>query len=482
MKQSKKIIAGALCAAVALGSTAGLALGLSNRSSADDTFVPVFRMAVCSDVHVAGANNPALQKKFDSFFKQAYDYAETHEKYETLDAVVVTGDLTHVNTMGQMAGFRETVYANLKRETTFLSIIGNHDLDTAYQGNDPFTGEDVYKNIVDEELDKHLVVKGFHLIGISNSDANGQFNQAVPDENGESWLSKQLAIAAADDAEKPIFTFQHFHLTDTVFNSAAPKTGSFPSAKNSADLDNAYKAYPQVVNFSGHSHGAGLNTRGIYQKDYTVVDVPAFQHLSGGSSDQILESAYTNGHSIANLASDGKLYKASEAASMFRIVEVDANNVVRIYTYDLNTNSLAKTAASTDGDAVLAFEIEKPTDKSTFAYTDEKYADATAPFWTNGALTVDQTEATPKFTFTQADEDDCMFGYTLTLSADGQETLTYKLLDAYYLADNTADETFALSETEAAKLAAGVTYTATVTATNVWGLTSTQTLTATFTA
>ena len=473
MKKSKKIIAGALCAVVALGSTAGLALGLSNRSSADDTFVPIFRMAVCSDVHVTPAN-PALQQKFDNFFKKAYNYAETHEQYETLDAIVVTGDLTHVNTMEQMVSFRETVYSNLKRETTFLSVTGNHDLDTSYQGNDPFTGEDVYTNIVDEELDKHLVVKGFHLIGMSVSDANGRFNQAVPDANGDSWLSNQLAIAAADDAQKPIFTFQHFHLTDTVFNSAAPKTGSFPSAVNSADLDNAYKPYAQVVNFSGHSHGSGLNTRGIYQKDYTVVDTPAFQSISTGGEDTILASAFKQGYTTTNLGSEG--------ATMFRIVEVDANNVVRIYTYDMDTSSLAKTAATTDGDAVLMFEIEKPSDKSSFVYTNEKYADTTAPFWTAGALTVDQTGATPKFTFTQAEEDNCMFGYTLTISANGQETLTYKLIDGYYLQSNGADETFALSESDAAKLVAGVTYTATVTATNVWGLTSTQTLSATFTA
>ncbi len=469
MKKSKKIIASVLCASVALGSTAGLAIGLS--SDASDTFEPIFRMAVCSDVHVAGASNPALQARFENFFKQAYAYSESHAEYTTLDAIVVSGDLTHTNTMAQMTGFREAVVNNLKRETTFMSILGNHDLYEGYAANDVYQGGDVYKNIVDQELDKHLVVKGFHLIGMSNDTTTGYFSQAVPDENGNSWLGEQLAIAQADDSEKPIFTFQHFHLQNTVCSSATPESSA---VLNNSDVDNAYKSYPQVVNFSGHSHGAGLNTRGIYQKDYTVVDVPAFQYLSSGTSDQILNGAFVQGHTIANLASDGKIQKAAEAASMFRIVEVDANNTVRIYTYDLNTNSLAKTAASNDGDELLVFEIEKPTDKTTFNYTDESYKDTTAPFWTNGSVNV----ADKVVTFTQAEEDNCMYGYTLTLEAEGQDTLTYKLLDQYYLPNNTADETFTIPDA----LASGVTYTVTVTATNVWGLTSTQTLTTTFTA
>lgn len=52
------------------------------------------------------------------------------------------------------------------------------------------------------------------------------------------------------------------------------------------------------------------------------------------------------------------MQQAKNATSMFRIVEVDAANRVRIYTYDMYTSSLAKTAASTDGDAVQVWEID----------------------------------------------------------------------------------------------------------------------------
>lgn len=447
MKKSMKIIASALCATLIAGSAAGVAIGLTS-TQAQDKYEPVFRMAICSDPHVTPANG-TLQQNLDNFFKYAYKYSDAQE-YDSLDAVVVTGDLTHTGKAMEFVRFRETVTANLRKETAFMSMLGNHDL---------YVGADVYQSVVDQALDNHIEVNGFHLIGMSNSTTMGYFNQV-------DWLEEELAKAQADDPDKPIFTFQHFHITNTVFESAAQTSDTFSSAQNSDAINAAYAQYPQVVNFSGHSHGPSLNTRSIYQKDYTLVDVSTFKDIGLGAGDQILKTTFFADKAGLDNPNTTAMRQAKNATSMFRIVEVDSNNVVRIYTYDMYTESLAKTAASTDGDAVLMFEIDIAEGKNGFAYTEEN-KDTTAPFWTDGAsvTATGNGDGTATVTFPQAQEDDCMYGYTVTVSADGAEDIIYKFADSYFVQDNTADENFTLSG-----LTAGTTYTVKVTASNVWGL------------
>lgn len=474
MRKSKKIIAGVLCSVLVAGSVFGL---VKNQIStqADEPFIPVFRMAVCSDPHVTPENS-SLQKKLDNFFKSAYKYSDNHEEYTSLDAIVITGDLTHEGKAIQYANFKQTVTDNLRKETEFISMLGNHDvmgpssgvLDNYYE-----TGENAYKRLIDQDLDKHVTVKGFHLISMSNSTYMGKFNQVE-------WLKTQLAEAAANDSSKPIFTFQHFHISNTVYGSAKPTSNSFPSAENSDEIDAAYKNYSQVINFSGHSHGPALNTRGVYQKDYTVFDVSTFKDIGLGFTDQILSKTYWKDYTepafdaYPNDAEKTAAREADDVTNMFKIVEVDKNNVVRVYTYDMYTNSLAKTPASNDGDALLVYEIDVAKGKDGFTYTDEKYADKTAPLWSKGAsVTATRNEdGSIVLKFPQAGEDDCMYGYTVTASATGKEDVVFKLADAYFSQNNTADESFTLKGLES-----GIAYTFKVTATNVWGLESSSPIT-----
>ena len=345
--------------------------------------------------------------------------------------------------------------------------MGNHDLYDSATGSDLGTNDNSsYSNIMDYQLDKHIEVKGFHLIAVSNETSGGKYA-----EESLAWMKREVADAAKDDPNKPIFTFQHFHLTDTLFNSSAPTSNDFPSTMDSAIFDEAYAPYSQVVNFSGHSHGAGNSTRSIYQKDYTVVDVPSFFSVSAGTEDTKLANYFASGNK--SLA----VNYSERGANMFRIVEVDAENRVRIYTYDMYEEGLCKTASTEDGDALMCFEIDNVKDKSTFKYTDELYQDTTAPVWTAGStLTVQNNgDGTASVSFPQAREDNCMFGYKVLVQADGYSDV-YNFLDDYYVQSNTADtmESYLVNVPTAGE------YVITVFATNVWGLTS-EGLTATLT-
>lgn len=86
------------------------------------------------------------------------------------------------------------------------------------------------------------------------------------------------------------------------------------------------------------------------------------------------------------------------------------------------------------------------------------------------------SDGTAVVTFPQADEDNCMYGYTIKVSANGQDDLIYKFADTYFVQDNMADESFTITD-----LTAGTSYTLTVTASNVWGLEGAA-LTTSFTA
>ena len=51
-------------------------------------FVPVFRFAIASDVHVRDASAPRNAERFAEMFRSAYRYSDTHPAYTALDAVL----------------------------------------------------------------------------------------------------------------------------------------------------------------------------------------------------------------------------------------------------------------------------------------------------------------------------------------------------------------------------------------------------------
>lgn len=464
----KKIVCGTLCGAIVLsGATCGIAF--SSNVDADEQFIPVFRMAVCSDVHIATKYNTAQEIKFQKFFDSIYAYADGQD-YSTVDAVAVTGDLTHNSELQQMKMFRDIVKKNLRRETEFLSLLGNHDGDAT--GNAINAVE--YKDWVHTETDRHLEVKGFHLIAVSNADANANFEQEQLD-----WTAEQLALAKADDADKPIFVFQHQHVKDTVqgsntaFNVVKVRGETYESATAFNDL---FSGYPQIVHFSGHSHTPSMSPLSIYQDGYTTIDVgSSFSSMSFSFNAKGSSLKETLGKTSFDNYVNGVLPNATDAANMFRIVEVDASNMVRVLTYDMKTGALVKTPSTTDSsDAVLTFEIDV---KNPTNYTVERAEKATAPYFENGeqvAVTPTATGAT--IAFAQAQDNDCMYAYKVICTPTDGEALTFAFVDDFYYPTLAgSDESFTLTG-----LTASTAYTLEVIPCNVWGIAG-EAITATFT-
>ncbi|MCR4616100.1 MAG: metallophosphoesterase [Clostridiales bacterium] len=395
-------------------------------------FEPVFRFAIASDVHISTTESIRTER-FAKLFQSAYRYSDGHKTYKSLDAVLLAGDNCDTGSDEEYAILNRVVKENIRPETQFITIMGNHE----FKG----TGHEGYVRNMGESLDKHVVVKGFHIIGLS-PDPSGTKQSAKQ----MIWLSKELKKANDDDPNKPIFTMQHGHIWNTVYVSRSWFT------RASASLHMVYSQYPQVVNFSGHSHGPINNPLNIWQCGYTLL---------GTGSLKYVEMEEDIGD---NTTPDG-----CENTAQFLIVEVDAKNRVRIQPYNLITDDFFRTPANNDDpDKQLIWQIDNVTDPSEFAYTSTRKKTCGLPWFDNdAAVTVEQNGDKATVSFPQAIDDFCPYGYRISLydkASPKKPVKENEIYSEFYLEPmpETLNYTFG-------DLIGGKTYTVKVTPLSVWG-------------
>ena len=398
-----------------------------------DGFVPVFRAIACSDTHVSTASD-VTATRLAKLFKSAYGYASAHATYNTVDALLVAGDLTNNGYKSEFDAWKSVVNANIKEETTLITVMGNHE----YYGG----GQPVYTANMDPELDKHVVVNGYHFIGLST-----RADDSYPSESLK-WLSEQLEQAAADDPGKPIFVFQHHHLENTVYVSRT----WFTSASN--QFKSILSKYPQVIDFSGHSHGPINNPISIWQEGFTAVGTGTLAYFE-------MESGMT----------EGTIPKNASNAAQYYIIEVDAANRVRILPYNLLTDDFFRTPANTDDpEKQLVYSIDKPADTSSFLYTKSRYENPEKPYFEEGAeLSVSGvTTSGAQITVPTALDGSCLYSYRIVCTpADGSDaqSVEFRYYAEYYFEPMPAAQQFAVSG-----LGDGVEYTVSVYPVNIWNV------------
>ncbi len=356
-----------------------------------EEFIPVLRFAVTSDTHISRKTDVEAER-MKKLLESAYRYAASDKNYGTLDALVVVGDLTNDGGSAEFRAFMDTVNSSIKEETKLITVMGNHDLRN--------NGETPYNLIVNPDMNVDITINGFHFIGIS------------PDPNSTStypaasvrWLGETMKNAATEDPAKPIFTFQHHHLKDTVYVSAEWYTSTSPMFRN------IYDKYPQTVNFSGHSHGPINNPTSIWQDDFTALGTGTLSYFE-------LTTGMTYGTIPPN----------DEQAAQYYIVEADANNTVRILPYNILTDSFFRTPANDDGDEQLIYTIENPSDKSGFLYTDRAEKAQKPYFAKDAALSISNIATrTATLTIPQAIDAQAVYSYEITYeSVNDKQTVAY---------------------------------------------------------
>ncbi|MBQ5970127.1 MAG: metallophosphoesterase [Clostridia bacterium] len=350
------------------------------REQIHSPFRPVFRFAVVTDIHIH-EDDPINVERLKAMFQTAYDYAAADKAHPTLDAVLFTGDNTDNGKQVQYDILNAALAESLQLQTTLITVMGNHD-----HGN---TGTDGYRKNLDDRLDKHVVVDGYHFIGMA----------PLPNDTWHTprqlfWMAKELRRAAKDDPKKPIFTFQHGHIWKTVYVSRSWYT------QMSALLHLVYARYPQVVNFSGHSHGPVNHPLTVWQSRYTAFGAGTLNYFE-----------------MERDIGDETVPPGSRNAAQYLIVELDAKNRIRVQPYNLLTNDFFRDPA--DPEKQLIYFVENPRDRKTFAYTGaRKKTDCPPQFPADAMASVSGvTDTAATVTFGQAKSTVCVYGYRLQLFA-----------------------------------------------------------------
>ena len=398
-----------------------------NETAAD--FVPVIRLAVCSDTHITDTSNERAVR-LGKLFDTAYRYADAHPTYGNLDAVVMAGDITNTGWESEYKALKAVVAAHIRPETQLITAMGNHE----WLGGGP----DVYLECMSDTLDPHVVINGFHIIGVSPRDTNYYHAPQIR------WLKNELKAAAEDAPGMPIFTFRHHHIKDTVYVSRSWYTPDY------AILRKTLGAYPQVIDFSGDSHGPMNNPLSIWQEECTFLNTGTLYYFE-------MERGMTG----------GTLPPGKENAAQYYIVEADAEGRVLIQPYNLLTDDFFKTPSNTDDpDEQLRYWIEKPSDPSTFLYTPARGETASAPYFPEGsALTLTNlTDTSVTVTVPQAKDDQCIYSYRLVAESEGRSK-EVKFFSEYYFEPMPETVTYTVKG-----LRDGASCTVSVYPVNAWGV------------
>ena len=303
-----------------------------------ENFTPILRFAVCSDVHLDGDEEQINAIRLKNLIEDMNKYSE-NQNYNKLDAFMVVGDFAGGGAEKEYAMFNNIVNSVLKEETQLLTVLGNHEF-INYRDVDPTVGYEVYKKMINENVDTDIVINGYHFIGVSYDDNGKTFSGKTE------WLKERLDNATKENPNKPIFVYQHPSPTLTIYGSIS---------WSDFDIRKVLSKYPQVVDFSGHSHYSPSDPRSVWQGEFTAIGCGSLKALMSNLN-------YIEGDNDA----PGK----SAAAWL---VEVDNEGNVSLKLYDVENRMFFK-------DIEYYFTDLSNTKKRTYTWTKQKSLDTTPEF------------------------------------------------------------------------------------------------------
>ncbi len=241
---------------------AAFSLALVPRAFAQSPKKPVvMRALVMSDVHFEGGRHDPEPERFKRAIQFVYDYS-AEQAYKGFDALVVAGDMSNVGSEEQLSLFKETMNVALRPGTQPLLCMGNHE----FYGGDTAR----WSRIMGVNPNARYEINGVQFIALSLADGtclNGSYRYAL------GWLEKEIKAARDADPQKPIFVFQHLPITGTVTGGRAPDNWGVD------DLYDLFQGYPQIVDFSGHSHYPITDPRSIWQGSFTAIQTSSMSYI-----------------------------------------------------------------------------------------------------------------------------------------------------------------------------------------------------------
>ncbi len=307
--------------------------------SFDKNFNPILRFMVVSDIHYRDEDS-VERARMKRAVQTAYALSEK-EQYSKLDAIYVVGDFATRGTETQMLAFRETLRENVKEGTEVTLSLASHEFMCDGEEN----ALKRFRQIFSMEPDTHKVINGYHFISVTST------NGCHFDDAKREWVAAELKKAAADAPRKPIFFFQHPHIMGTVYGSAN---------WGEDELTDILMNYPQIIDFSGHSHAPINDPRSIHQRHFTCLGTGTLSYFELDEFDKVY----------------GTCPPGKEKAAQMLIVEADADMRVRIYPYDVITSNFFP----------FVWKIDEAWNPDSYLYTDKRYKSDLAPYFDDEAV------------------------------------------------------------------------------------------------
>lgn len=358
-------------------------------------FLPVLRFVASSDAHIEGEDSVGyvrLKKAIDLSLRISQKSAE----YKGLDAFFAVGDFTDHGRPDEFDAFGRIFAYAREKGIPLLSIVAH--------GHECFTLKKksllYFKRITGQETDFHEVIGGFHFIGLSTC----RLPRLYYSPKQKKWLKCQLDLAVADTPDRPVFLFHHEHVRDTVYGSSKFDGWGHPFFKK------LLKKYPNVVDFSGHSHYPLNDPRSLWQGEYTAVGTGSLKY--------------------AELTVDRKRCvhpPTHKECATFWIAEVNKEGDLRLTGIDCEAEKV-----------ICEYCLANPADKNNREYTEEKQkARSKPPVFPDGAqLTVTERDGEYYAVCPKAVSTDGMpvFIYrAFAFDEGGRKAASGKTVPSYYL-------------------------------------------------
>ncbi len=328
-----------------------------------------------SDMHY-GYPRVAVSENFKKTMRFLYDYADG-EAYKNIDALYIVGDYTNTTLREQHKMLANDCREVLRDGTILRVMMANHDLHYLPEPLDYHDAEGYFREFFDMPFDDHLVINGYHFISMSGTFGTFWHDAYTPEKLA--FVKNAMDEAVAENPNKPIFTFQH--------------VGVYGANKSGTDCGYAmlmdfYKDYPQVVNFSGHSHSAVNAPEEIDQTHFTTLNTG----LMAGKNACCL------------------------------LVEVDERGTVRVRKVD------AASQAFFEDDWVL----DEPWNPSKYSYTKARAESAPTPYFEDGTtIGIEKVDDGVKLTIPRAKcEGERFHGYTVQVVDEDDAELSKLKVDS----------------------------------------------------
>ena len=369
----------------------------AQESGNSDNFTPMVRFAVTSDTHVRPSSDPLNgYDQLAAFMDSVYAYSEA-QPYNKLDGIFFVGDNSNRGAQSEQTYFFNYVKEHTKEGTVVRAVLGNHEF---YANGYDYDGDagpaEFMKYSGYDAVDFHLELNGYHIIMMS---MNKYASYSYFSDTKLAWLKTEIEKAIAADPDKPIFVMQHQAPYETMKGS----TGTGSDKKLRTLLDN----YPQVINFSGHTHVSLSDPRSIWQGTFTALNTGSLAYLNLPIMGVTNSGKGLDAEGGWNTAASNQ---GDRNGRLYYMVEIDANDAVRILTCDMYTNTV-----------VCEPYIIDSLNPADFKYTADRVNSADKPVFDSGdsLQIVTNNYKNAQISIPQATSKDTVQSYRVEVYKDG---------------------------------------------------------------